>query len=161
MLTRYRGTEAMILAQVQTSDRVEDDKVVLDSELRYRGVLRGDPLDRILVVKDLAQIASIRGELGELMADTEAEIAEAEDSYVIMKARLYKSKAKAIKSGVLEGKYTDESINHFVRMDDEYANSKRSIRELKHSYGRIYNLHNGLLGVENALKKALEFTKDL
>lgn len=156
MLARYRGTKALTITQVTDSDQIHSDRSITTVDSRFKGVLRGDPLDRIYVLEDLARIAAIRGEIGEVLADIECEVAEEEDKFVVLKATLYDRKARAIRNGVIEGKNTDESINNYVRMDDLYTQQQEAVRETKRAYSRFNNMYHGLLAVENALKKCLD-----
>lgn len=135
-------------------------QAIIDDADNIIGVLDGDPNDFVQMRSDLAHIASVRGMLGHPIAELSTKQEEADAAKTVKKHKLFLDYQRKILRGDLDGKANNDTIWAYVYQDDDYKVVKQAEIDARRLYYSFYNLREGLLGLENALKKILDFGKD-
>lgn len=124
------------------------------------GVLEGDPNDYQQMRVDLSHISSIRGLLGQCVAQMSEIWDQQQDDTEKVYAELFLDYADQVRSGRISGKNTDEMLKSHVRRDSKYAQARDLERRAKREFCRFANLRDDLQNLENSMKKILEYGKD-
>jgi len=171
LLTRYDPQSSFDPTQVD-GDIDKITHVIRGSGGRVIGVVRGDVFDRDVVIKDMVRVASIRGLLGELVADLNTALAKGKKALERLEMTVYndytsmvnrKDTSNAAVAALIESaegkapKLTKDNIQALVTSDDRIAEMENKVLDTQRNRERAVNLQDGLLGLENALKKALEY----
>lgn len=155
LLTRYRMTEALLdIEPDETADSITH--IVSTPGGVIKGVLIGDPFDQIAVTQDLARISSVRGEIALVAAELSHDKRKAEKIAKRIASTKFQEYKRTFELGESGGRKTVKDIEASVEIDNDYIIALDKVEDIEALREKFASLHDGLLGVENALKKALD-----
>jgi hypothetical protein len=162
VLERYRRTGALRLEDYNRNTATVDGvtHAVIGASGAELGVVAGDPLDYTMVRADLAYISAVRGMLGKVVADAQACFQQLTNARHKVRGELQIDYFKKIRAKLLDGKESEEGIMAYVIQDERYIVVQDQANRAEHAMNTFTLLRDGLLGLENALKKSLEMGKD-
>lgn len=158
-LQRYRGKGALRPHQLNPQLHKVDPEthIVTGLEGDLIGVLAGNPGDAAVARLDLAQVTSIRGLLGQAVADLDEMREREEDLVKEVYSVCYVKYARQLRAKLIDGKDSDEGIKAWIIQDHDYQQARERAREAKRAYYSMANLHDDLENLENTLKKCIEY----
>jgi hypothetical protein len=157
LMKRYDPTVSMDPASLDGTDEYDRKTFIVRSKGGIKGVIAGDVFDRDKVLSDMVRTSALRGQVGELLADLTKLYQRAKEEADRISRVLFVKVSRAIQAGQHgDIKPTKDNVEGICASEPELAHAIGNKIDAENNMLRADKLQDGLFGLENALKKALD-----
>jgi hypothetical protein len=157
LMKRYDPTVAIDPVSLDATDEFDRKTFIVRSKSGIKGVIAGDVFDRDKVLSDMVRTSSLRGQVGELLADVTKLYQRAKEEADRISKVLFVQVSREIQAGSHgDIKPTKDNVEGIIASKPELMQAINNKIDAENNMIRADKLQDGLFGLENALKKALD-----